>query len=269
MCRVLGVSRSGYYAWCKGTKSKRELSDEALLRDIKAVYRKSRGTYGSRRVRWQLNAQSVTCSKKRVARLMRVNCLRSKRARKFRATTDSKHSFPVAPNLLKREFVVDAPNKVWVSDITYVATDEGWLYLASVMDLYSRMIVGWSMGERLSKALAIDALEMAIRQRKPSSGLIHHSDRGSQYASYDYQDLLKRHGIICSMSRRGDCLDNAAMESFFSSLKTECTHHRRYHSRNEARKDVFHYVEIFYNGERLHSTLGYMSPATFELLKAA
>jgi len=195
--------------------------------------------------------------------------LRAKTSRKFRATTNSKHEFPVAPNLLNRQFTVAAPNKAWVTDITYIPTEEGWLYLASVMDLYSRMIVGWSMGERVTRELTMDALKRAIRQRKPAAGLIHHSDRSSQYASDDYQDLLRQYGMICSMSKKGDCWDNAAMESFFGSLKTECTHHRRYHSRNEARRDIFHYMEIFYNSERLHSTLGYISPAQFELLNAA
>jgi putative transposase len=269
MCRVLEVSRSGYYAWLKGTKSKRELGNDVLLEKIRQVHRKSRGVYGSRRVHRQLKARCEKCSRNRVARLMRVNYIRSKMARKFRATTNSKHSFPVAQNLLDRQFVVEAPNRAWVSDITYIPTEEGWLYLASVMDLYSRMIVGWSMGERVSRELAMDALKMAVRQRKPMAGLIHHSDRGSQYASNDYQALLSEHGMVCSMSRKGDCWDNAAMESFFGSLKTECTHHRRYHSRNEARRDIFHYTEVFYNCERLHSSLGYRSPAQFELLRAA
>jgi putative transposase len=266
---MLEVSSSGYYAWLKAAKSKRELSNDALLEEIRAVHAKSRETYGSLRVHRQLKARCQDCSKNRVARLMRVNGIKSKRARKFRATTDSRHSFPVAPNLLERQFAIDAPNKVWVSDITYIPTEEGWLYLASVMDLYSRMVVGWSMGESLSRGLAMDALQMAIRQRRPTEGMIHHSDRGSQYASNDYQNLLNRHGMICSMSKKGDCWDNAVMESFFGSLKTECTHHRRYHSRSEARRDIFYYTEIFYNCERLHSTLGYRSPAQFELLKAA
>jgi putative transposase len=269
MCRVLSVSRSGYYGWLRSVESKRELSNGALLSEIRAVHAKSRGTYGCRRVHQQLKARHQSCSKNRVARLMRVNGIKSRRARKFRATTDSRHSFPVAPNLLERQFAADAPNRIWASDITYVPTEEGWLYVASVMDLYSRMIVGWSMGERLSRDLAMDALKMAIRQRKPSAGLIHHSDRGSQYASNDYRSLLEKHDMLCSMSKKGDCWDNAVMESFFGSLKTECTLHRRYHSRNEATRDIFHYMEIFYNSERLHSALGYLSPAHFELLEAA
>jgi transposase InsO family protein len=196
---------------------------------------------------------------------MRLQGIVAKTKRRFCATTNSKHDLPVAENLLNRQFDADAPNKVWVSDITYIATEEGWLYLASVMDLHSRRIVGWSMSERVTRDIAMDALQMAIRQRKPKEGLIHHSDRGVQYASEDYQALLRGHGMICSMSRKGDCWDNAAMESFFGSLKTECTHHRRYHSMSEARRDIFFYIEVFYNQDRLHSTLGYRSPSQFEL----
>jgi putative transposase len=269
MCRALEVSRSGFYAWHKGAKSKRAVANDLLLEKIVKIHTKSRRTYGSRRVHRELVSQCERCSPNRVARLMSEHNLRSKTSRKFRATTNSKHEFPVAPNLLDRQFTVAAPNKAWVTDITYIPTEEGWLYLASVMDLYSRMIVGWSMGERMTRTLTMDALYMAIRQRKPAAGLVHHSDRGSQYASDDYQDLLRQHGMICSMSKKGDCWDNAAMESFFGSLKTECTHHRRYHSRREARRDIFHYMEIFYNAERLHSTLGYKSPMQFELLDAA
>lgn len=269
MCRVLEVSRSGFYAWLKEAKSKRALANDCLLEKIILVHSNSRNTYGSRRVCYELRSQGESCSRNRVARLMSEHDLRAKTSRKFRATTNSKHNFPVAPNLLNRQFAVAVPNIVWVSDITYIPTEEGWLYLASVMDLYSRKVVGWSMGERMTRELAMDALNMAIRQRKPAAGLIHHSDRGSQYASDDYQSLLSKHGMVCSMSRKGDCWDNAAMESFFGSLKTECTHHRRYHSRSEARRDIFHYMEIFYNCERLHSTLGYRSPAQFELLQKA
>lgn len=269
MCQVLCVSRSAFYAWLKRAKSKREIANDQLLEKIKKAHKKSRKTYGSRRIHRQLVSESETCSKNRVARLMSRNGIEAKTKRKFRATTDSKHDLPVAENLLARQFEVDAPNKVWVADITYIPTEEGWLYLAGVMDLGSKMIVGWSMGERMTKELAMDALKMAIRQRNPLEGLMHHSDRGSQYASYDYQYLLGKHGMICSMSRKGNCWDNAPMESFFGSLKTECTLHRRYHSRSEARRDIFHYIEIFYNHERLHSTLGYRSPAQFELAAAA
>lgn len=269
MCRVLEVSRSGFYAWLKCSKSKRERANGKLLEAIVRVHTRSRKTYGCRRVYWQLRCDGETCSLNRVARLMSEHDLRAKTSRKFRATTNSKHNLPVAPNLLDRQFAIDAPNRAWVSDITYIPTEEGWLYLATVMDLYSRKVVGWSMDERVTRELAMDALRMAIRQRKPAAGLLHHSDRGVQYASNDYQKLLGQHGMICSMSRKGDCWDNAVMESFYGSMKTECTHHRHYHSRSEARRDIFHYIEIFYNCERRHSTLGYRSPAIFELLQAA
>lgn len=269
MCVALNVSRSGFYAWLKRPKSKTEIANDELLEKVKKAHEKSRRTYGSRRVHRQLLSESETCSKNRVARLMRRNNIKAKTKRKFRATTNSKHNYSVAENLLNRQFEVEAPNKVWVADITYIPTEEGWLYLSAVMDLGSKRVLGWSMGERMTRELAMDALKMAIRQRSPFEGLMHHSDRGVQYASNDYQDLLRKHGMTCSMSRKGDCWDNAAMESFFGSLKTECTLHRRYHSRNEARRDVFHYIEIFYNHERLHSTLGYRSPAQFELEAAA
>jgi putative transposase len=268
MCCVLGVSRSGYYGWLKRPKSAREAANDVLLEKITKEHKKSRQTYGCRRIHKQLLAMQESCSRNRVARLMRRNSLAAKTKRKFRATTNSKHDLPVAKNLLDRQFDVDMPNRVWVSDITYIPTEEGWLYLAAVMDLHSRRIVGWSMAERMTRELAIDALARAVRQRKPQPGLIHHSDRGVQYASLDYQSLLSRHGMICSMSRKGNCWDNAAMESFFGSLKTECTHHRRYHSRSEARRDIFFYMEVFYNQDRLHSTLGYRSPAQFELQAA-
>jgi len=269
MCRVLEVSRSGFYAWLKGSSSERQRANDRLLREIVRVHRRSRKTYGCRRVYWELRSEGQTCSRNRVARLMSGYGLRAKTSRKFRATTNSKHSLPVAPNLLDRQFAANAPNRAWVSDITYIPTEEGWLYLATVMDLYSRKLVGWSMDERVTRELAIDALRMAIRQRKPAAGLLHHSDRGVQYASNNYQKLLSQHEMICSMSRKGDCWDNAPMESFYGSMKTECTHHRHYHSRSEAKRDVSYYIEIFYNSERRHSTLGYRSPAMFELLQAA
>lgn len=268
MCRVLGVSRSGYYEWLTRSKSTHDAANDMLVEKIKKEYEGSRRTYGARRVHRQLVARQEKCSLNRVVRLMRRQGLVAKSRRKFHATTNSKHDYPVAENLLNRNFAVDAPDKVWVSDITYIPTEEGWLYLASVMDLYSRRIVGFSMGERMTRDLAMDALSMAVRQRKPKESLIHHSDRGVQYASTDYQSLLAKHGMICSMSRKGDCWDNAAMESFYGSLKMECTHHRRYHSRSEARRDIFYYIEVFYNYDRLHSTLDYLSPAQFEL-KAA
>lgn len=269
MCRALKVSRSAFYDWLTRPKSVRGVANDELLAKIETAHMKSRRTYGSRRVQKRLILDGETCSKNRVARLMRKHGLKAKTKRKFRPTTNSRHSFPIAENLLERRFDAAGPNQVWAADITYIPTDEGWLYLAAVMDLHSRKIVGWCMGDRVTRELAMDALKMAIRQRRPSKGLMHHSDRGVQYASGDYQNLLRRHGMLCSMSRKGDCWDNAAMESFFGSLKMECTHHRRYHSRSEARRDIFYYIEVFYNDERLHSSLGYRSPAQYELKVAA
>lgn len=264
MCRALEVSRSGFYAWRGRPASKRSTQNRLLLERIKAVHRKSRKTYGSPRVHVQLVAEGERCGRGRVERLMRANGIRAKQKRKFVATTDSKHDLPVAENILDREFRVEEPNTVWSSDITYIPTDEGWLYLAGVLDLCSKTVVGWSMSESLEKGLVMDALRMAHRRRRPGAGLIHHSDRGSQYASNDYRKLLKDYGMQMSMSRKGDCWDNAVMESFFGTLKKELVHHRRYRTRAEARRDIFEFIEVFYNRERLHSSLGYMSPAAYE-----
>lgn len=269
MCRVLRVSRSGYYAWRGRPESKRDVENRGLLESIKSVFKKSRKTYGSPRVHRQLLWEGERCSRGRVARLMSANGIRAKQRRKFVATTDSKHDLPVAENVLGRDFSVVEPNRVWASDITYIPTDEGWLYLAGVLDLCSRTAVGWSMSYSLERQLVIDALEMAYRRRMPGKGLIHHSDRGSQYASDDYRNLLKDYGMQMSMSRKGDCWDNAPMESFFGTLKKELVHHRRYRTRAEARRDIFDYIEIFYNRERLHSSLGYLSPVDYEKLIAA
>lgn len=264
MCRALEVSRSGYYAWRGRPVSRRCMKNRRLVDRIKAVHEKSRRTYGSPRVHVQLVSEGERCGRGRVERLMRVNGIRAKQKRKFVLTTDSKHDLPVAENILKRKFAVDELNRVWSSDITYIPTDEGWLYLAGVLDLCSRTAVGWSMSETLEKRLVLDALNMAYRRRRPGKGLIHHSDRGSQYASDDYGDLLKSYGMRMSMSRKGDCWDNAVMESFFGTLKNELVHHRKYRTRAEARQDIFEFIEVFYNRERLHSSLGYMSPAAYE-----
>lgn len=264
MCRVLKVSPSGFYAWSSRGPSGREIDDARLIDKIRSVYEASDGTYGVRRVHRQLVAGGDNCSLNRVARLMRKCGIKAKRKRKYRVTTDSTHSFPVAENLLAREFFSAGPNQVWASDITYIWTMEGWLYLATVLDLHSRMVVGWSMSERIDRGLVLDALSMAVGRRSPGPGLIHHSDRGSQYASRDYQAALSQHKMLCSMSRKGDCWDNAVAESFFSTLKTERVHHRLYRTRAEARRDIFEYIEVFYNRVRLHSTLGYLSPAQFE-----
>jgi putative transposase len=264
MCRVLRVSPSGFYAWSGREPSGRELEDARLIDRIKGIYDASGRVYGARRVHRQLLADGEFCSLNRVARLMRKFDIKARRKRKYRVTTDSKHNFPVAENLLDRQFISAGPNQVWASDITYIWTLEGWLYLAAVIDLHSRMVVGWSMSERIDRSLVLDALSMAVGRRALGPGLLHHSDRGSQYASNDYQSALRRNKMLCSMSRKGDCWDNAVAESFFSTLKTERVHHRLYRDRAEARRDIFEYIEVFYNRVRLHSTLGYLSPVEFE-----
>lgn len=258
------VTRSGYYAWLRCPESKRKRENERLLFLIRVAHKQSKGIYGSPRVHEQLVKEGEKCSEVRVAKLMAANGIRAKQEKKFVVTTDSKHDEPVADNVLDRKFEVDAPNKVWASDITYIPTDEGWLYLAGVLDLCTRSAVGWSMGDSLESSLVMDALEMAYGRRQPERGLLHHSDRGSQYASIEYRDLLERYGMEQSMSRKGNCWDNAPMESFFGTLKRELVHHTRYRTKQEARKDIFEYIERFYNRKRLHSSLGYMSPAEFE-----
>ena len=264
MCSVLEVSRSGYYAWRDRPESERARKNEELLAKIKAAHKKSKKTYGSPRIHSQLLKDGVRCSRGRIARLMRANGIRAKQKRKFVVTTDSKHDLPVIENVLNRQFDVDTPNTVWMADITYIPTDEGWLYLSAVMDLCSKGIAGWSMDDRMKTELVAKALTMAYDRRNPGVGLLHHSDRGSQYASEDYQNLLKGYGMRPSMSRKGNCWDNAPMESFFHTLKTELIHHRKYCTREEARRDIFEYIEVFYNRQRLHSSLGYKSPAEFE-----
>ena len=231
---------------------------------IKTIHRKSRRTYGSPRIHDELKAKGIECGENRVARLMRAHDIRAKQTRRFKATTNSKHDFPVAENLLDRQFSPERPDQAWAADITYIWTNEGWLYLAIVMDLFSRQIIGWSMGRRLHRKLVIDAFEMALGGRTVTKGLMHHSDRGSQYASGDYQKLFKERGIVCSMSRKGNCWDNAPVESFFSTLKRELVYHCRYRSRAEARADIFEYIAVWYNRQRRHSSLGYLSPVQYE-----
>lgn len=269
MCRVLSVSRSGFYSWMDDEPNARVTSDEDLLGSIIRIHKESGETYGSRRIHKKLRQDGRSCGKGRVVRLMNRHGIRPKTRRKFRVTTDSRHNLPVAQNLLAREFSVQAPNQAWVCDITYIQTLEGWLYLSAVVDLYSRKVVGWSMGERINRHLVMDALSMAISARRPGVGLIAHSDRGSQYASGDYQKLLCDSGMRCSMSRKGDPWDNAVAESFFGSLKTERIRDHIYPNREAARRDIFEYIEVFYNRVRLHSTLGYLSPAQFESTIAA
>lgn len=260
LCEVLGVSRSGYYAWVRRAESARVAADRALSAEIQAAHRVSRGRYGSPSVHAELCARGRRVSRKRVARLMRGMGLAARRKRRFRRTTDSRHGFPIAPNLLARDFTVQAPNRVWLADITYIWTAEGWLYLAAVLDLYTRKVVGWAMAEHLGHELALAALDMAIAGQRPSPGLVHHADRGVQYAAHRYRARLRHHGILCSMSRKGDCWDNAPMESFFATLKRELVERTQYATRDDARADVFVYVEGFYNQRRLHSPLGYLTP---------
>jgi putative transposase len=257
MCAVLEVSRSGYYAWISRAKSARAAADRALAAEIRASHEASRGRYGSRRVHAELRAHGRRIGRKRVARLMRGMGLAARRRRRFRRTTDSAHAFPVAPNLLGREFKTSAPDRVWLADITYIWTAAGWLYLAAVLDLFSRQVVGWSMADHLGHELALAALDMAIARRRPAPDLIQHSDRGVQYAAHGYRKRLQEHGMICSMSRKGDCWDNAPMESFFATLKGELVAERDYHTRDDARADIFQYIEGFYNRRRLHSSIGY------------
>jgi transposase InsO family protein len=264
LCRTLGVSAGGYYAWCRRPASPRARRREALLVEIKAVHQEAKARYGSPRVHAELNARGTACCVNTVAKVMRAHGIAAKARRKSRGTTDSGHGLPVAANVLGRQFNPPGANEAWVADITYIPTREGWLYLAAVEDLYSRQIVGWSMAEQVTSRLVVDALEMAVRRRLPGAGLVAHSDRGSQYASEHYQRLLAGHGITCSMSRRGNCWDNAPMESFFASLKKELVHDEDYQGRAEARASVFEYIEAFYNRVRRHSALGYVSPAAYE-----
>jgi putative transposase len=269
MCDVLGVSPAGYYAWRSRPESRRSAANRALVDDIKRVHRDTRGRYGSPRIHVELKAQGRGASRGRIERLMRRHGIRAIMARPRRVrTTDSRHDLPIAPNLLDRSFSATAPNQVWLADITYIETDQGWLYLAAVMDLYSRRIVGWAMADHLRASLPLAALRMAISAQRPGVGLIHHSDRGVQYASADYRKLMQSAGLRASMSRKGDCYDNAPMESFFHTLKTELVHHRHYATRIEATRDIFAYIEGFYNRTRRHSAIGYISPIEMEL-KAA
>lgn len=266
MCAMLGISRSSYYAWRKRKPSQREHHMQILLGRIREIHKLSRKTYGSPRVHAELKRQGIACNQKTVARLMRLDGIQGQRKRRRVTTTDSNHCFPIAANLLNRDFHADQPNQKWVADITFIPTAEGWLYLAGVLDLFSRKVVGWEMSNRIDADLVERALRMALYQRQPGRGLIHHSDRGSQYASHQIRNLLAANQIQVSMSGKGNCYDNAVMESFFGTLKNEWVHHQRYQSRYQARLDIFKYIEGFYNTVRLHSTLGYMSPNEFEAM---
>jgi transposase InsO family protein len=264
LCATLGVSRAGFYAWQERAPSVHAQTDERLGLEIAAIHGESRQRYGSPRVHAELVDRGHQTSRKRVARLMRHRGLAGRRRRRFRTTTDSRHAFPVAPNVLARQFEQEAPDVAWVTDITYIPTGEGWLYLAVILDLYSRFVVGWAMSERITRDLTLNALDMALVRRCPPPGLVHHSDRGSQYASGDYQQVLTAAGLVGSMSRRGNCWDNAVAESFFATVKVELVHDATWATRAAARAELFEYIEVFYNGQRRHSSLGYLSPRAFE-----
>lgn len=264
MCEVLEVSRAGFYTWLMCPESERRRANRALLSEMRIAFARSRQVYGSPRLTDELKDSGVSCSENRVARLMRQSGIRAVGKRKYRVTTHSKHNYPVAENLLNRQFSANKPNTVWLSDITYIWTAEGWLYLAGVIDVYSRMLVGWSMNNRVTAQLTLSALRQAIDRRGVHPNLIHHSDRGSQYAAGEFQRLLSESGMICSMSRKGDCWDNAPMESFFATLKAELVNREQFKTRQEAKAKIFEYIEVFYNRQRRHSTLGYKSPVDFE-----
>jgi transposase InsO family protein len=265
MCRVLGVSVSGFYAWRKRPQPERAKSDARLAVEVRASHKRSRGRYGSPRVHADLRARGVRVGRKRVERLMRAEGLAARRKRRFRKTTDSAHAQPIAPNVLERDFETSAPNEAWVTDVTYVWTDEGWLYVAAIIDLYARRVVGWATSDSNDTKLALAALAMATSRRKPPRGLVHHSDRGSPYASDEYRRALAQLGIVASMSRKGDCWDNAVAESFFATLKVELVDDADYATRAAAVSSIGDYIESFYNRERRHSHLGYVSPAEYEL----
>ena len=268
MCAVLEVSASGYYAWRERPESRRAAADRELLTEVRRVHANSRRRYGSPRVHAALRSEGKRVGRNRVARLMHRNGIQARQKRRFRKTTDSNHSFPLAPNLLARQFTAAAPNKIWLADITYVPTLEGWLYLAVVLDMFSRKVVGWAMSETMPQELTVAALRMAITNRQPGKGLLHHSDRGSQYAAHAYRRLLDEHGMLCSMSRRGDCWDNAPMESFFGSMKTELED-GLYETRQAAKTALFGFIEGFYNRHRLHSAIGYLTPNHKEQIAVA
>lgn len=264
MCEVLEVSRSGYHKYIKGRLSQRKIENMKIVERIKKIYENVRGRYGSRRIHAELRAMGIKCNKKRVERLMRINGIKAKTKRKYKATTDSNHRHKVAENLLDQNFQVEEANKVWVSDITYIGTEEGWLYLAIIMDLYSRKIVGWGMSDRLTNDLIEAALNQAIMRRNPQPGLIFHSDRGSQYSSDKVGKILRKNNFLQSMSGKGNCYDNAVAESFFHTLKAELVSFERYQTRSAARSSIFEYIEVFYNNTRRHSTLNYYSPMEYE-----
>lgn len=265
LCAMLGVSRAGYYAWRRRPASARAVANRALRQEIQTAYEAGRGSYGYRRVHAAV-ARHIPCSRNRVARQMRRMGLRARRNRQYKTTTRANPDQPVVPNWLNREFDASAPDRKWLSDITYVRTAEGWLYLAVVLDLYARRVVGWALAPRLKEELTLSALKMALGRRAVGAGLLHHSDRGSQYTSHKYRRLLAKKKVMVSMSRRGNAYDNAPMESFFATLKSELVNHCHFLTRDQARRAIFEYIEVFYNRQRLHSALGYQSPVEFEAL---
>jgi len=267
MCRVFEVARSGYYRWLKRKPSKRQLDNQRLDAQIREIYDRSKGRYGSPKITQELRDQGRRVGKNRVASRMRKAGLRSKIRRKYKVTTDSKHKFPVAPNRLERNFTAQAPDMVWVSDITYLATRTGWLYLTVIIDVFSRMVVGWALSSSLGHEMVVTALKRAIRRRRPGQGLIFHSDRGVQYACGDFRKELAKHEFIQSMSRKGDCWDNAVAESFFAIMKTELVYHERYEGHHDTLHSIFEYIEVFYNRQRRHSTLEYLCPSEYEKQK--
>ena len=266
ICRVLDVSTSGYYAWTERGASRRSRRDLDLGAKVRAAHAASKGRYGSPRVHAELRAAGEKVGRKRIARLMKQAHLEGRKRRRFRKTTDSNHRLPIAPNLFERDITATAPNQTWVTDITFLWTQQGWLYLAAILDLFSRRVVGWATSCTVDRHLALAALRMALRDRRPSEGLVHHSDRGSTYASGDYRSALEAHGIECSMSRKGDCWDNAVAESFFASLKREVEEIEGLESHAQANVILADYIDRFYNLQRRHSTIGYRSPTEFELM---
>jgi putative transposase len=264
MCKVLGVSKSGYFKWLKRPKSNRKMKHDEMAQKVFRTHLEFKQRYGSIKIAKTLNKRGEKISERTVSRIMTKNNWKSCTVKKYKATTNSKHQHPVSENRLDRQFNVSKPNQSWVTDITYIPTNEGWLYLASVMDLYSRKIVGWSMDKTMTKELVITALKMAYKRQKPGKGLLHHSDRGVQYASTEYQKLLKKYKMIGSMSRKGNCYDNACIESFHGIIKRELVYQTKYKTRQEAKESIFEYIEFFYNSKRIHSTLGYFTPNEFE-----
>ena len=267
MCKVLGISKSGYYNRKNNGICEREKQKELLLKEIKEIYRESRGLYGSPRITEELKRRGISCNRKRVARIMQSAGIRAKTVKRYKRTTNSEHKKAISENLLDQQFIVKRPNKVWVSDITYIKTKEGWLYLAAVLDLYSRRVVGWKLDKYLRSELVEKALIRALEERKIEKGIIFHSDQGIQYTSVELRKILSKNQMIQSMSRKGNCYDNAVAESFFHTLKSEHVNFEKFKTRLEAKLSIFDYIELFYNRKRLHSSIGYKSPVEFENIK--